>query len=87
MTANKADVRLFDARQSKWTINAKYKHSSMLMFLWGSLMAPVVSVKCVLKNCIGKPSKTARIGAHSLTVPFQAKRGGRQKKKVVDLEK
>lgn len=57
MAFNKADILLFDVCQSKWTIDAKYKHSSMLMFLWGSLMAPVVFVKCVLKNCIGEPSK------------------------------
>lgn len=71
MAFNKADILLFDVCQSKWTINAKYKHSCMLMLLWGSLMAPVVSVKCVLKNCIGEPSKTGRIKAYSLTVPFQ----------------
>lgn len=49
MAFSKADVLLFDVCQSKWTINANYNHSVMLMILWGSLMAPVVSVKCVLK--------------------------------------
>lgn len=60
-TANgihKADTVVFDVCQSKWTINAKYKHSSMLISLLGSLMAPVGSVKCVLKNCsTGQPNQ------------------------------
>lgn len=49
MVIGKADVLLFDVCQSKWTINANYNHSVMLMIFWGSLIAPVVSLKCVLK--------------------------------------
>ena len=76
MTFDKADILLFDVYQSKWTINAKYKHSSMLMFLWGSLMAPVVSVKCVLKNCTGKPSKQQELEPiHSICL-FYLRVGG-----------
>lgn len=83
-TANgihKADTVVFDVCQSKWTINAKYKHSSMLISLLGSLMAPVGSVKCVLKNCIGKAIQPARIKAYSLVVPFQP--GGSFAKMVI----
>lgn len=80
MTFNKAAILLFDVCQSKWTINAGHKHSCMLMFLWGSLMAPVVYVKCVLKNCIDKPSKQREwVNIHSLCL-FSRRRvwGGNQ---------
>lgn len=71
MAFNKADILLFDVCQSKWTINAKYNHSFMLMILWGSLMAPVVSVKCVWKCFIRKAIQTASIKPHSVPLPFQ----------------
>lgn len=80
MAFNKADILLFDVCQRKWTINVKYKHSSVLMFLWGSLMALVVSVKCVLKNCIGKPSKQQELK------PIHSQCLFRGEKKSLDLE-